>query len=351
MATNRLSNIRGPGYLTYNTATTPSVGAGSIQFSDDVSIDFEPTNEDLISGIMGKIDETRKNRIVKLKGTPMQYQPSQLSGAILAWLFAQCNALPVIGASLCGSSDTPVLFSTVPTIAGSCDGIALMNACVPKPPELTLDIGKGILGPLEVHGLIRNNFDPETANSFFTNVTGLSYAAPVLLQTSDLLGRQRYYGYWAAGNTACANTDWGAAAPGPGFQGKEGITITFEADWQPYDVEGLTRDYNLGEKGLLAMAKFIPVLCNSTNTVQADIIACQQFQGTGSKHGSRLSGNTGMGDVVFYGQLGGTFTIKNAVLKTAGFKFGGKPLRAGEIGLLGTFNMTASPATGGVLLS
>ena len=203
-----------------------------------------------------------------------------------------------------------------------------------------------LLGPLEIVGLIRNNFDPETANSIFSWTTGISYAAPVLLQTGVVIGRQRYGMYWAAGNTAAGNSHFGSASSASAFQGKEGITIDFQADWQEETVQGLTVDYKLGEKGLHAMARLIPAGPTAT-----DIIACQQFQGTGSKHGSRLTANTAMGDAIFYGQIGGTFTIKNAVLKTAGFVFGGKPLRTGEIGLMGTFNLTGTPSTGGVLLA
>lgn len=333
MSTQRTSLIRGPGYLTFNTATTPSTTTNLIQFADDAKAVFAPTNDDLVVSTQGAIDKTRRNRMVKLSGAPVAYCPSQ--SAMLAWLFAQCNALPVIGASLCGATDTPVLF-----LAQNGDQLVIYNACVPKPPDLTLDIGKNILGPLEIHGLIRNTYDPETASAFYAKTPGVSYSAPVLLQAGDLIGRQRYYGNWTAGNTASAGTNF------TNFQGKEGITISFEADWQPEDIQGMTVDYKLGDKGLRAMAKLIPV-----GPAGADIEACLQFQGAGSKHGSRLSANTAMGDCVFTGQIGGSFTIKNAVLETAGYVFGGKPLRVGEIGLVGTFNMTATPSTGGVLLS
>lgn len=329
----RSSLIRGPGFMTFNTSTTPSTTTNLIQFSDDAKAIFVATNEDLVVSTQGAIDKTRKNRIVKFSGTPVAYCPTQ--SAMLAWLFAQCNALPLIGASLCGASDTPVLF-----LANNGDQLVIYNACVPKPPDLILDISKNILGPLEIHGLIRNGYDPETANSFYAKSTGITWAAPVLLQTGDLIGRQRYYGNWPAANTASAGTNF------TNFQGKEGVTISFDSDWQPDDIQGMTKDYYLGEKGLRAMAKLIPV-----GPTGADIEACQQFQGTGSKHGSRLSSNTAMGDVVFTGQNGGSFTIKNAVLETVGYVFGGKPLRLGEIGLVGTFNMTATPSTGGVLLA
>jgi hypothetical protein len=339
MAFDRTTLIRGPGYGTLGSSTTPSTTTNLIQSSNDAKVIFDAVNDDLMVSTQGKVDETRRDRKVRLSLTPKAYTPTQAT--LLAWMFAQCNQLPVIGASLCGGTDTPFLY-----LGSNGDQLVLFNACVPKPPHLNLDINKDLLGPLEIVGLIRNNFDPETANSIFSWTTGISYAAPVLLQTGVVIGRQRYGMYWAAGNTAAGNSHFGSAFSASAFQGKEGITIDFQADWQEETVQGLTVDYKLGEKGLHAMARLIPAGPTAT-----DIIACQQFQGTGSKHGSRLTANTAMGDAIFYGQIGGTFTIKNAVLKTAGFVFGGKPLRTGEIGLMGTFNLTGTPSTGGVLLA
>jgi hypothetical protein len=285
MANNRSALGRGPGYLTVGSSSTPSTTANLIQFADDAAINFRQDNEDLVVSTQGAIDKTRTDAAVELSGTPIAYSPSQTT--LMALLFAQCSALPLIGASLCGASDTPGIF-----IATNNDAVAIYNLCCPKPPNLTLDINKPLIDKINLVGLIRNNFDPETASSYYTLVTGKTYSPPVLLQSGDLIGRQRYYGNWSAGNTATGNSTF------TNFQGQKGVVISFEADWQPIKVQGRTLDYTLGPKGLRAMAKLIPV-----GPSTSDILTCQQLQ---SAHGSRLSANAGMGDCIFTGQNGST---------------------------------------------
>jgi hypothetical protein len=319
--------------MTVGSSTTPSTTTNLIQFNDDFAAVFKQENEDLIVSTQGAIDKTRVDAMIEMSGTPVAYTPSQ--STVLNLIFAQFGQLPLIGASLCGSSDVPVIYLA----NNSTDALAVYNVCCPKPPNLTLHIKKPIIDKLTLVGLIRNGYDRATANSYYKYpVTGLTYAPPVLLQSGDLIGKQRYYGNWSAGNSACSNTDW------TNFEGQDGVTISFEADWQPVKKQGVTVDYTLGPKGLRAMAKCVPV-----GPLAADIQTVLQFQGVNL--GSQLSANTAMGDCIFTGQVGGSFNIKNAVLETAGFVFAGVPLRLGEIGFVGTFNLTASPSTGGIYIS
>lgn len=333
MASNRTALARGPGYLTVGSSSTPSTTTNLIQFGDDFAAIFEQTTEDLIVSTQGAVDKTRSDAAVKLSGTPLAYTPTQ--SVLMGLIFAQCGQLPVIGASLCGSSDTPGIF-----LANNNDAVAVFNLCCPKPPNLTLDIGKSLIDKLDLVGLIRNNYDPETANSYFQLVTGKTYSPPVLLQSGDSIGRQRYLWNWAAGNTATGNSTF------TNFQGQKGATVMFEADWQPVKVQGRTVDYTLGPKGLRAMVKMIPV-----GPSMSDIVTVQQMQGSGAKHGSRLSSNSAWGDLIGTGQNNFTVTVKNAVLETAGFVFGGVPLRIGECGWVGTFDLTQTPSVGGAYLS
>lgn len=339
MATTRSSLTRGPGYLTLNSSTTPSTTSHTIQFGDDWKLEIAPVNEILKVAHIGNADETRKDLIVRGSGQPLIYNATDTT--TLDFLFPWANQNPpLIGASLFGSSDFPVIF-----LANNNDEYVIYNAAVAKMPDITLDIGKPILGPLEIIGLIRNGYDPETANSYYkVNPGAGSWASPKLGQQSgDMFGRQRYYGNWAAVSTLLSTTTF------TNFQGQQGITISHELGLEPVIVQGRTVDFTL--LSYRAMAKLIFVPGTGSTTGQADIDACLQAQGTGATHGSRLSSNTNIGDVVFTGQIGGTFTIKNAVLKSEGFVFGGKPLRYGEIGFVGTFNYTGSPVVGGLLAS
>jgi hypothetical protein len=318
--------------LTYNTSTTPSTGAGAILFADDTKVEQAPVNEILTTALQGDIDETRKDFMIKLSGTPLVYPAGQ--AGLLGWLFPWANGVPAVGGSLCGATDTPSTF-----LASNGDMIVIYNSCVAKMPDLILEIGKPILGPLEVLGLIRNGFDPETASSYYAKSASNAYTPPTLAQQSgDSLGRQRYYGNWAAGNTAAGNSDF------TNFQGQAGWTISHELKLDPVIVQGRTVDFTL--LSYRALAKCVPV-----GPTAADIEACMQNQGTGAKAGSRLSANTATGDLIITGQNNFTATIKNAVLKTAGFMFGGKPLRIGEVGWVGTFNLSTTTPTGGLNLA
>jgi hypothetical protein len=327
MATNRYTLTRGPGYLTYNSATTPATGAGVLTFSDDAKIEYGVSNDMLTTALQGDIDETTKDLIVKLTGTPLQYPVSQ--SGLFSWLFPFCNGVPSVGSSPFGTSDTPVVF-----LANNGDQVGIYNAGVVKMPDLVLDIGKPILGA------------PETANSYFIKSTGNSYTPPVLLQSGDSLGRQRYYGNWAAGNTATGNSTFS------NFQGQTGFTISHELKLEAVPSQGRTVDYTL--LSYRAMAKCVPIPgpngTPSLVTFFKDIDTCMLLQGTGAKAGSRLSGGV-CGDLIITGQNTFTGTIKNAVLRTAGFVFGGKPLRTGEIGFVGTFNLTTTTPTGGLNLA
>lgn len=333
MATPRSALVRGPGALSLNTSTTLSTTTNSIQFADDFAAILAPDNEVLETALQGAADETRADLIIKASGTPLIYTASQ--STVLDFLFPWAGSPPPnVGTPLLGSADFPVFF-----MGNNGDGVAIYNAACAKQPDLTLAHNKPIIDKIEIIGLLRNNYDPETANSYYKITSGGSWSPPKLGQNSgDLFGRQRYYANWAAGNTATGNSTF------TNFQGQNGIVISHEVKLEPVKIQGRTIDYTL--TSYRAMAKMIPV-----GPSASDIDLCAQLQGSGAIHGSRLSQNTAQGDLIITGQIGGTFTIKNAVLKTEGFVFGGKPLRLGEIGFVGTFNYSSSSPSGGLVLA
>ncbi len=325
MSNPRQNSIRSAGYFTWDSATVASTTSNVIQFDGDASIKVVKTTDILKTALQGNIDETSRDLAVQLTGTPLVFPSGQSS--LLAWIFPWANSVPVPGTSLFGSSDVPGNF-----LASNGDLWSLYNCAVTKMPTLTLDIGKPIIGPLEIVALIRNGYDPETAYAYYKIQTGQSYTKPKLGQQSgDSLGRQRYYGNWAAGNTATGNTTF------TNFEAQAGWEISYELEIEPFLQQGRTRDYTLSS--FRAMAKCIPIGPSMT-----DIDTCQ---GNTAIHGASLSSGV-CGDLIITGQNIGTFTIKNAVLKTAGYMFGGKPIRNGEIGFVGTFNLSASTYTGGL---
>jgi hypothetical protein len=72
-------------------------------------------------------------------------------------------------------------------------------------------------------------------------------------------------------------------------------------------------------------------------------------QGSAATHGARLSALSA--DLVITGANSVSVTVKNAALKTAGFVFGGKPLRNGEAGWVSTTNVTTGTATAALVLA
>lgn len=92
-----------------------------------------------------------------------------------------------------------------------------------------------------------------------------------------------------------------------------------------------------------AMAKCMPAEPTMGN-VDGALLA----QGAAAEHGAKLS--TTAADLVITGSQTVSVTVKNAALKTAGFVFGGKALRNGEIGFVSTINVSSGTGTAALVL-
>jgi hypothetical protein len=108
-------------------------------------------------------------------------------------------------------------------------------------------------------------------------------------------------------------------------------------------IQGRTVDMKI--TSYRAMAKCMPA-----EPTMAQIDAALGVQGQ-MKHGALLSSNTATADLVITGQVSVSVTVKNAALKTAGFVFGGKPLRNGEVGFVSTINVSTGTATAALVLA
>jgi len=89
--------------------------------------------------------------------------------------------------------------------------------------------------------------------------------------------------------------------------------------------------------------------CQPAEPSMANIDAALLAQGAAAAHGAKLS--TTAADLVITGAQTVSVTVKNAALKTAGFVFGGKPLRNGEIGFVSTINVSSGTATPALVLA
>jgi hypothetical protein len=303
MSISRSTLTRGPAYAAFNSA--------NFQFAGDSKIEIVPTTQDVRAALYGKIDETVSDLAIKCTGTPLTWTS-------LSVLFPYLT--PSVGQRLYGNTDTPLVWAS-----NNGDVITVANAAVTRMPDLTLGVEKDILGPVEFTGLIINGGDPETANSYYTISTGQAFSAPALDVTK--LTRQRY------------SATWGSFPGFTSFQAQDTWTISHELELNPVKVQGRTVDQTILSYRCLAK-------CKPAEPTLANIDAALVMQGSGARQGRRLSANSA--DLVITGQNLVSIILKNAALKTAGFVFGGKPLRNGELGWVSTWVTSASPQSGAV---
>lgn len=308
MSITRQTLSRGPACAGFNGQT--------FQFSSDSKIEVIPAYEEVRAALYGKIDEVLTDTVVRCTGSPLTWTS-------LSTLFPYLT--PTVGQRLFGNGSAQATDMPLTWNANNGDVITLANAAVTKMPELRLGVEKEILGPVEFTGLVANGADPESANSYYTIATNQSFTAPALDVTK--LARQRY------------TANWGTFAGFANFQAQDFWTISHELETAPVKVQNRTVDMVLTSYRCLAR-------CKPAEPTMADIDAALLIQGTGAKHGRRLSSNAA--DLVITGENLVTVTLKNAALKTAGFVFGGKPLRNGELGWVSTWVTSASPQSGAI---
>jgi hypothetical protein len=157
--------------------------------------------------------------------------------------------------------------------------------------------------------------------------TGQAFSAPAIAVAK--IPRQKY--------TAA----WGSVAGFTSFQAQEEWTITHELKLVPVRIQGRTVDMKI--TSYRAMAKCMPAEPTMGN-VDGALLA----QGAAAEHGAKLS--TTAADLVITGSQTVSVTVKNAALKTAGFVFGGKALRNGEIGFVSTINVSSGTGTAALVL-
>jgi hypothetical protein len=302
MSVTRSQLTGGPAYAAFNNK--------NIQFASDSSVETALVTDVVETSLYGSVDEIYRDLIVKASGTPLFYDPAQN-----ATLFPYLSA--IIGTTYPGASDVPCSW-----ISSNGDNVVLTSALVGKMPDLELGVTGAVLGPMEIWGIVANADDPTGANSYYTFSTGNTYSNPAVPSTA-VLGRQEF--------TAA----WGSVSGFSSFQAQHKWTITHELKLEPVQIQGRTRAFRLAS--YRAMAKCKP-LGPSLSQIDGAIYA----QGTGAAGGRRLSTNAA--NLVIAGSNSMTVTLGNAALKTAGYVFGGKPLRYGELGWVSTLNI----ASGGV---
>lgn len=266
-------------------------------FNIEPKIAFNPVG----SSVHGVVDQTTDDVIYECSFTPVG-------------VFAYSGVLfPYIGNGTAGTESPRghriFTDSDVPLVITSKDGavFTLKAAAVTQMPEIYLGPSRSLWGPVTFQGVIATGANPEDADSFMSVGAG-SYSDATFDPAA--IKRQRYAAAWS-GITGFTS-----------FQAQDFWTIQSELNLVPVKVQGYTRDMRIDS--IRYMAKCIPV-----GPTAAQIEAALKAQGTGATEGRRQS--AGAADLAITGS-GISATIKNAALRSAGYVFGGIPLRNGELG-------------------
>lgn len=302
MSVNVANLSGGAAYLAFNGV--------NIDPLDSVVLRQDTAKHVLESALYGKFDQIPLDDIVKLTMRPRYYDTAQI-----ATLFPYIGGAPGIGGIFGGGN----VAASVNSSNG--DITAVNNAFVHDMPTLTLGMDKSVMGPLGIWGLCQSGMDPSNAAAYTTTTTGNGFALPAIPNTA-LIGQQEYSVTFAATTSMT-------------FQAQETWEISHELEWQPVVIQGRTRAFRL--LSYRAMAK-----CTPADTTMAKILSAFGKEGGSALYipGTRLSLLAKSGvpvDLVFAGTqptFGPQVTLKAAGIETAGFIFGAKELRPGEIGFV-----------------
>jgi hypothetical protein len=291
--------IRGPAAAVYNGATLFSAD----DIDNDLVIDtFTPP-----SSMHGSLNERVSNRMAKVRLTPV--------GEWKSLAIMNPYASTLIGSSIFGAADLPL---DILSLGGQ--KISYKAAALTTLPEIYMGAKRTAFGSMEFTCLLANGVGVQTANSLVT-IAAQAFA--------DLTWQQ--FDITKVVTEAPAIT-WSTGVPTT-FKCVDGVTISFNLSIEPVEVDedGIV-DYTLADVGV--MAKFTPV-----GITEADLLTHLKLQGPDApKRGASL-GASGY-DLLVENSLG-SVTIKQAAIKTAGYRFGKTVLRHGEIGLVGVRSFTS----------
>lgn len=286
MSVSRANLGRGPALVTWNGAT--------LFTRDDLVAAHSPVWEPVKSSMHGQTTKFRRDLVIKLN--------LMLFGVWenLSVLFPSALLNPVIGTSLFGTTDLPLVIQ-----ARNNDRITYGNAQITKLGDLYLGVDSELwAAAVEFTCLLKNSTEPEAAGAYFVRDTN-SYTDAAFAMTN--FKKCRWTGAWT-GKTGLTS-----------FIGEKGFSIAWDLDLKPQVVDGYgTVDMFVGEGGLVAGCKCVPI-----GPTQAQI---DTAQGATAANGTLLS--TGAADLTLTG-TSASVVLKAANLVSSSTVFG-QALRVGE---------------------
>lgn len=293
MATTRQSIIRGPGTVTF--------GGAKIFDADGINAEIESNSQEIPSSISGTLDTIKTDQIGQISLTPV----GNLSTALLNVLYPAYTQTPVIGQSLFGTTDAPLV---VASRAGT--KVTFNAAALTQCPELRLSPVATAFGQAQFTALLANGKLPTDQASFYA-VAAATYADGE--PPRDGLSGFHYQGTY--GSLAIPDTldGWTVAAE----MQTEAVTT---------DSQG-TIDYTL--TGMTVRAS-----CTPLGLTESQLLAALPvLKGRGASLASAE-------DLVISATGGLTVTLKHAALVTGPIQWGATQLRAGQIGFIANIDPT-----------
>ncbi|PWU18910.1 MAG: hypothetical protein C5B50_07790 [Verrucomicrobia bacterium] len=304
MPVSRANLGRGPAIVTY--------GGATLFTRNDINLRHTPMLNAVETSMYGTIDKFKRNLSIRI--------PLTLWGSWenLSVLFPSSILNPTIGASLVGSSDTPLV-----VLGRNGDQLTYACATLVKLGNLYLGVDSELwAAEVEFLAIVKSNAYPEDAGAYFALATGQSYTDNTFAKTN--FKKVRWTGAWGS------KTGFGTIIPQKGFQ------VTWQLEYDEINVDGYgTVDVTL--KNFLGGVKCIPI-----GPTLAQIEA--QSNAQGSAHGTLLSnGTVAAADLTLTGGSS-SVVLKSAGMTENGYMFGIEPLRQGEVAWETTRGFTAGAA-------
>lgn len=309
----RSSLIVGPARIqrATGTANTP----GIVHVKDPFTIDLVKSTFPVSLDGYGKIDDRDEDMIVTCSFTP----DGRWNDKVRDFLWPYLN--PTIGSDPFTGSDVPTYIhesnSHLHTIASS---------AVTQMPSLTLSSVATMIGQATITGIRKTGKDWNDVSAgdpmYVAAATGGTFADstfdPTEIKTLDYTGA------------------WGSVTGFTSIKTENGWTIDFETGIEFIKVDEVgTCKATLTNVGVMAK-------CTPLGMTLADVLTGLDFQESGSARGR--SGGTPADLVITGVGSGAVVTLHNAKLVRAGFRFGSRVLRDGELGWVARRGFTGGNA-------
>ena len=287
--------------MSIDRATLPGAGAPKITWNggefwtaDDVAIPIQHALVEQRSSMYGRVTKTLGGRMIEIS------VPLFGLWANIARLFPASILNPTIGSRVFTGADLPMVLH-----AKNGDRLTIHNVHLTKVADLKLAANQRIFSANAVFtGLLKNNADPEDANSYFTYDTA-AYSEGSFAMTTFKART------WTGA--------WGALTGFTSILTEAGWDVSWEITMEPDVVDGL------GVVDMFLTHFWGSASCIPVGPTAAQIEAQQKFQGAGAGIGADAATTS---DLVLTDGTN-SVTLKSATLTSTGLVFAPNKKRIG----------------------